>query len=132
MPETCKKLLGFVNSCVYYANQTHDIYQVLSYSVDFKGPEEIDWVRQYLMKVGLFRIKDLSKSEITAKLKSNLYVQPVDIFHNFWHCLCQFYEQKLWLCVWQHFCWSYMVWQSLVNIDTGNENHIWNLTVISF
>ena len=80
MPETCKKLLGFVNSCVYYANQTHDIYQVLSYSVDFKGPEEIDWVRQYLIKVGLFRIKDLSKSEITAKLKSNLYVQPVDIF----------------------------------------------------
>ena len=38
MPETCKKWLSLVNSCVYYAHQTHEIYQVLSYSVDLKAP----------------------------------------------------------------------------------------------
>ena len=28
MPETCENWLGLVNSCLYYARQTHDIYQV--------------------------------------------------------------------------------------------------------
>ena len=32
---------GVVNSCVYYAHQTREIYQVLSYSVDLKDPEEL-------------------------------------------------------------------------------------------
>ena len=35
MPETCDNWLGLVQSCVYYAHQTREIYQVLSYSVDF-------------------------------------------------------------------------------------------------
>ena len=53
MPKTCENWLGPVNSCIYYACQTREIYQVL----------------------------------ITVKLKSNLYVGPVNIFSNFWHCV---------------------------------------------
>ena len=41
MPETCENWLSPVNSCVYYACQTYEIYQVLSYSVDFKAPQEL-------------------------------------------------------------------------------------------
>ena len=41
MPETCENWLGLVNSRVYYAHQTHEIYQVLPYSVDFKAPGEL-------------------------------------------------------------------------------------------
>ena len=41
MPETCENWLGFVNSCIYYARQTHKIYHVLPYSVDFKAPGEL-------------------------------------------------------------------------------------------
>ena len=29
-------------------------------------------------------IKDLKTSEMTVKLKSNLYAEPVNIFPNFW------------------------------------------------
>ena len=36
MPKTCENWLGLVNSYVYCARQTHEIYQVLPYSVDFK------------------------------------------------------------------------------------------------
>ena len=59
MPETCENWLGVANSCVYYAPQSHKIYQVLSYPVDFKLPEsfEIHGVKQYLVNVVLFRIK---------------------------------------------------------------------------
>ena len=32
MPVTCENWLGLVNSCVYYAQQTHEIYQVLASS----------------------------------------------------------------------------------------------------
>ena len=55
MPETCENWLGRVNSCVYYARQTHGIYQLPPYWVDF----EIHWVKQYLTNVDLFGIKDL-------------------------------------------------------------------------
>ena len=41
MPEACENWLGLVNSCIYYAHQTHEINQVLSYSVDFKAPVEL-------------------------------------------------------------------------------------------
>ena len=42
MPQTYANWLGLVNSCVYYAHQPHEIYQVLSYrSVDFKDPGEL-------------------------------------------------------------------------------------------
>ena len=34
MPNTCENWLGYVNSCMYYAQQTHGIYQVLPYLVD--------------------------------------------------------------------------------------------------
>ena len=38
MPETCENWLSLVNIYIYYAHQTHEIYQVLPYSVDFKVP----------------------------------------------------------------------------------------------
>ena len=41
MFETCENWLGLVNSCIYYAHQTHEIYQALPYSADFKAPEEL-------------------------------------------------------------------------------------------
>ena len=41
MPETCENWPGLVNSCIYYAHQTHEIYQVLPSSVDFKAPMEL-------------------------------------------------------------------------------------------
>ena len=33
-------LTGLVDSCVYYAFQTREIYQVLPYSMNFKAPGE--------------------------------------------------------------------------------------------
>ena len=61
------KIGNLVNSCIYFAHQTHEIYQVLPYSVQFKAPGisqiqgsfEIHWVRQYLVNIDLFGIKDL-------------------------------------------------------------------------
>ena len=41
MPETCENWLSLVNSCIYYAHQTGEIYQLLHYSVDFKAPVEL-------------------------------------------------------------------------------------------
>ena len=41
MPEACENWLCLVNSCVYFAQQTREIYQVQSYSLDFKAPEEL-------------------------------------------------------------------------------------------
>ena len=60
MPKACENWLGLENSCIYYACQTHEIYQVLPYSVDFKAPRsfEIHWLSQYSLNVVLFDIKD--------------------------------------------------------------------------
>ena len=80
MPQTLENWLGLVKSCVYYARQTCDIYQVLPYSVAFKALVEIHWIRQYLVDVVLFGIKDLYTFEKTVKLESNLFVGPVNIF----------------------------------------------------
>ena len=61
MSETCENWPSFVNSYIYYAHQTREIYQVLPYSLDFKAPGELcfHWVRQYLVNVVMFRIDDL-------------------------------------------------------------------------
>ena len=40
MPETCDNWLGIINSSVYHALQTHGIYRVLLYAVDFNAPGE--------------------------------------------------------------------------------------------
>ena len=40
MPETYENWHSLVNSCISYACQIHEIYQALSYSVDFKAPDE--------------------------------------------------------------------------------------------
>ena len=86
MPEICENWFGLVNSCVYFAHQTREIYQVLPYLVDTKAPIigsfEIHWVGQHLVNVVLFWIKDLP-SEMTLNFKSNLYVGPVIIFRIF-------------------------------------------------
>ena len=61
MHETCENWLCRVNSYVYYACQTREMYQVLTYSMDFKalpGSFETHWVRQYLVNVVLFGIED--------------------------------------------------------------------------
>ena len=44
------------------------------------GSFQIHRVRQHLVDVVIFGINDLRTSEMTAKLKSNLYVGPVNIF----------------------------------------------------
>ena len=41
MPGTRENWLCLLNSYVYYVHQTHEIYQVLPYSVDFKAPREL-------------------------------------------------------------------------------------------
>ena len=41
MPETFENDLGLANNCVYYAQQTREIYQVLPNSTDFKAPGEL-------------------------------------------------------------------------------------------
>ena len=63
-------MMSLVNNCIYYAHQTRELYQVLSYSADFPGSFEIHWLRQYLVIVIMFKIKDPWTSEITVKLKS--------------------------------------------------------------
>ena len=96
MPMTCENWLGLVKSCIYYAHQTCEIYQILPYSVDFKlpGSFEIHRVRQYLVNAVIFGIKDLQTSGMTIKLKSNLNIEPVNIFPNFFTLLAlrDFYE----------------------------------------
>ena len=41
MLKTCENWLSIVNRYIYYARQIHEIYQVLSYSVDCKAPKEL-------------------------------------------------------------------------------------------
>ena len=41
MSETCDNWIGLVNSCVYYAQQAREIYQVVPYSVDLKASGEL-------------------------------------------------------------------------------------------
>ena len=40
-PKTSETWLGHVNSCGYSARIIREIYQVLTYSVDFKAPREL-------------------------------------------------------------------------------------------
>ena len=48
MPETGENWFGLINSCIYYAHQTREIYQALPYSSDFKAH------RKYLVNLVLF------------------------------------------------------------------------------
>ena len=61
--------------CVYYARQTREIYQVLLYSVDLKAPGE-PW-NPLICQCSSIWNKDLQTSQMTVKLKINLYVGPV-------------------------------------------------------
>ena len=68
MPETCENWLGLVDSHVYYAGQTHGIYQVhvLPYSMDFKAPGD--------SKCSFIWDKGPVKIWNNLKAQSNLYV----------------------------------------------------------
>ena len=98
MPETCEDWLVLVNICIYYVWQTHAIYQILSYPVDFKatGIFEIHWVRQYLVNIVLFQIKTCKHLKWLSKLESKVNVRPVNIFANFWHWYCVQCHYVLW------------------------------------
>ena len=52
MPETCENWFDLVNSCIYYARQTREIYLALPYSMDSKAPQKL-WnpVIQYLVNI---------------------------------------------------------------------------------
>ena len=67
------KLVWFVNSCVYYACQSCEIHQVLPYLVDCKAPRSFKIhgviIRQYLVIVVLFGLRDLQTREMTEALK---------------------------------------------------------------
>ena len=86
MLETCGKGLSLVNICIYYACHTHKIYPALPYSVGFKAPREL-WNPLskivHSMHIILLGIKDLQTSEMMVKLKSNLYIRPVNILPYF-------------------------------------------------
>ena len=93
MPETCENLAQSLNRPIYYTHQscqTHEICQVLPDNLTqwiSKLPEssKIKQVREYFINVVLFGINDMQKYKMTAKIKSNLYVRPVNIFPEFSH-----------------------------------------------
>ena len=77
---------GLVNSCVYYAHQTHTIYQVLPYSVDFKAPREL-WnplCQTVLSKYSFIWNKGRVKIRTDLMLERNFDVGPVNIFPFFY------------------------------------------------
>ena len=88
MPKTFENCLGLVNGCIYYALQTCEILPDTALLSGFPSSPGAYWVRQYSVNLVLFVIKYRQTSEMTIKLKSNLYVRPVNIFPNFWHCPC--------------------------------------------
>ena len=79
MPKTWEYWHGLVKGCIYYAYQTHGIYQILPYSMDFKAPEEL-W--NPLSKTVFGKCSFIwNKIHVNIlnyhKLKSNLYVGPL-------------------------------------------------------
>ena len=75
MSKTCKNWLGLVNSCIYYACQTHEIYHVLLLS-GFQSSLRI-W--NPLSKTGLSKCHFIWND---INLKSNLCLAPVNISPN--------------------------------------------------
>ena len=71
MPDICENWLRFVNSWGYYAGPTHEIYQILPYSLDLKAQVgwgvEMHWVRQYLVHVICIKLRTYEKTEMTVK-----------------------------------------------------------------
>ena len=102
MPETCENRIDPVNSCVYYARQTREIYQVLPYSVDLKAPMEL-WnpmskavLSSFIWNKGPVNIWKYRKAQ------KYLYVGPVNIFPNYWHCGYQYLaitEVRSWVSI---------------------------------
>ena len=102
MPKTWEDLSSLVNSCVYYARQTCEIYQILPYSVDFKAPAEL-W--NLLSKIVLSKCSftwnkgsvSIWKDPKTKDPKDNLYIGPANIQSSavitrsnvLWYCIHQ-------------------------------------------
>ena len=57
MPDTCENWPGPVNSSVYYAHQTREIYQVLPHSLDFKAPGEKRCIYSFISNVNSGSVK---------------------------------------------------------------------------
>ena len=90
MPETCENWLDPVNSCIYYAYQTCEIYELLPYSVDFKAPGEL-WnplSKTVLSKCSFIWNKGLANIGNNHKAQNNLvrrtykYLSWFFTFHN--------------------------------------------------
>ena len=130
MPDTLCKL-ALVNSCVYYAHQTREIYCPSQWISKILGSFEIHSARQYVVNV-LFGIKDLQTSEITVKLKSNMYVRPANIFIEFWHYLKQnalsLSVCSLWCCKWSSVPSKFIH----DNITIAFKSQIWPTIVMEF
>ena len=84
MPKTRENWLDLVNSCIYYAHQAHKIFCLTQWISKLPRSFEIHWVRQNLVNEVLYGIKGLWASKMGIKLKSNLYMGPVDIYPNFY------------------------------------------------
>ena len=80
---------GLVNSCVYYARETRESYQVLPYSIDLKAAVEI-WnqlSKTVFSKCSFVWNKGIVNIWNDRKAKGILCVGPVNKFLFFLHCL---------------------------------------------
>ena len=77
MPEICENWLGLVNSCIYYAYQTLEIYQVLPYAADFKAPLESKTV---FSKCSFIWYKGPVNIWLDCKAQNYLNIGPVKTF----------------------------------------------------
>ena len=81
MPKTFENWLSLVKSCVYYAHQTCEIYQLLSYLVDLKIPLEL-W--NPLSKTVLSKFSFIwNKGPVNIWNDRNLLIKLVNIFFQF-------------------------------------------------
>ena len=77
------KLSRSCKLCVYYARQTHEIVQALSYSVDFKALGDLFNTMSKASKCSYIQNKGTVNIWNGRKTKNKLYVGPVNIFPNF-------------------------------------------------
>ena len=77
------KLSRSCKLCVYYARQTREIVQALSYSVDFKALGDLFNTLSKTSKCSYIQNKGTVNIWNRRKTKRKLYVGPVNIFPNF-------------------------------------------------
>ena len=81
-PETCENWLGHVNNSLTMPTRPMKFtrYCLTQWISKLPGSFGIPRVRRYLVNVVLFELNEMSTSEITVKLKSNMHIGPVQIF----------------------------------------------------